>query len=859
MILAMGVKILYTIKAHENEGTGMAGSRGLLAFLVGMLAVISAVSFSGGETRSKFSDGGSSALLRFPEGGGELSNLSVTLPRASTISAATVDIEGRSALYGPTSHAIDFLSPAGSRAWAGTMASVPPAGAPSSYESTNITLQPGIQKSDEVRYTTNGVNMAPYHLFEFYLGPQILSSFSLTWEGIGFSDAQIGIGNNGASLYIWNNATGGWDFQQKDGFGEVPQEVTLKSVATCATSYIDSNGFLNAMVYPAKMYQNRVETDYVKLDYDGYRTIWPADAGIDVGADGSMEWSHPGKLQGKTTFSGIAFVAALQKALNASSTENVTIPLKLNVSAGGTLFISNLSITFTGRNLPPVVKKSLPSVLTVPEDTSRQDVLDLREYFDDDAGAGNLIFNASWISDPGKARFDVDEASLDITAILQDWNGNIKARIRATDSGGLWVESANFTVIVSPVNDPPRFEKSGALNATQGVLFEKTFNVTDPDDIALVFATNATFLYLDEATGTITFLPENRDVGKHLFWVNVTDDEGASDRLNLSLTVQNVNDPPVLQLIPDVSVPERTPFTLKVNASDPDLDIGQDKLRFSSSSDLFNITAAGVISFTPQGKDVGEHAANVTVTDSGGLSDSRSFTITVSDVNDPPKIERPADMTVPERQMVSFRVNASDPDIGDVLTFKSTTSLLTISPDGWANFTPTAKNIGVNTVKITVTDRGGLNASVEFKISVTNVNDPPRNVKMLSPVNGTTFKEGEKMELSASAVDDDGDELGFHWFADGEPIGVGKNLTAVGLKPGKHALKVEASDGTASNSSSPVEILVMKKPQARGAIPMAGPGISALAAAVALLVRGWKKRGSRIAGEPGIRGATNGG
>jgi hypothetical protein len=296
-------------------------------------------------------------------------------------------------------------------------------------------------------------------------------------------------------------------------------------------------------------------------------------------------------------------------------------------------------------------------------------------------------------------------------------------------------------------------------------------------------------------------------------------------------------------------VPEREHFTLKVNATDPDLDIGQDRLRFSSQSDLFNITSAGVISFTPQEEDVGEHPATVTVTDTGGLSDSRSFTITVSDVNDPPVLERPADMTVPERQAVSFRMNASDPDKGDILTFRSTTSLFTITPDGLVNFTPSAKNIGVNTVKITVTDRGGLNASAEFKITVTDVNDPPRNVKILTPVNGTTFKEGENMELSASAIDDDDDMLGYHWFADGEPIGVGKELSAKGLRPGKHNLTVEVSDGIATNSSAPVQILVMKKPQAKGAIPMAGPGILALALAAALPVYGWERRGNRATTE----------
>ena len=821
----------------------MSGSKKLLALLVALLASVSALSLSSGENRTKFSDGGSNALLQFPEGGGAFSNLSVTLPRAATVSSASVDVEGRPAVYGPTPHTIDFQSPAGSRAWAGTTALVPPSGAPSTYENINITALPAIQKSDDVRHTTNGANMAPYHLFEFHVGAEMLASFWVSWEGIGFSNPQVGFGSNGASLYLWNNATGAWDFQQKNGFGEVPQEVSLLSTASCATSYIDPNGFINAMVYPANMAQNRIETDYVKLDYNGYRTIWPANAGLDIGADGSVEWSHGGPFQGKATFFGPGFAAALQKALNASSTENVTIPLKFNVSAGGTLFISNLSITYTGRNLPPTLKKGLPSPLMVPEDGSLQGVLDIRDHFDDDDGAANLTFNVSWMSDPGNVRLDIEDARLGITAIMQDWNGNIKARIRATDMGGLWVESANFTVVVSPVNDPPRFEKVGPLNATQGVMFERAFNVTDPDDIALVFASNATFLYLDPAMGSITFLPENKDVGRHLFWVNVTDDEGASDRLNLSLTVINMNDPPKLALLSDMTVNERTPFTMKVNATDPDMDIGMDRLRFSSESDIFNITSTGAISFTPQEKDVGEHPVTITVTDSGGLSDRRSFTITVTDINDPPLVERLADFSVPERRPVSFRVNASDPDKGDVLNFKSSSSLFTISADGWINFTPSAKNIGVNTVSITVTDRGGLNATVEFRITVADVNDPPRDVRIVSPVNGTVFKEGESMKLEASALDDDGDALEFSWFADGYAIGNGKELSAKGLRPGRHNITVEASDGMGANSSAPVQILVMKKPQTKGAIPMAGPGILALAASIALLaVRGRRDR-----------------
>jgi len=823
--------------------TDMPTKRSCLPVLVGALMVISAAPLSLGDSLVKFSDGSLEALMVFPDGGGNNSSLSIDIPRAVEIGNASIDIEGRPALYGPKTVIIDFQAPAGSRAWAGTTGNVPPGSQPSSYEDTDITLVPGIKSSDDVRYRTSGVNVAPYHMFEFFVGNGTLAGFNVTWEGIGFSDPQAGFGNNGASLYLWNNDTQGWDFIVENGFGEVPEEVTDKAQITSnAMAYIDAGGSINAFVHPANLNQNRIETDYVKLDYGGYRTVSPENVLLDVGADGSAEWSHPGQLNGKQTFSGTAFFGALQKIINASASGTVHIPLKLSAGAGGMLYISNLSIDYGPRDMPPLLKKDLPTELFVPEDGSSLGVVELGDYFEDDGGLGNLSFNLVWLNNTGKVRAVINGTRLDLVANLTDWYGDIAARLRATDARGQAVESNSFTIEVYPVNDAPRLEAVGELDAVQGVFFEHLFNATDPDDSELVLSSNSTLFEIDASSGRAAFLPLNKDVGAHRFWVKAMDDEGAFDMLNVTLVVANRNDRPVMQNIEDATATEGRPMILKVKAADPDGDIGLDRLHFTVNTTMFNISDEGLISFTPQEKDVGVHPIKVTVTDTGGLSDTRNFTLTVLNVNDPPVLARLADMTVYEHQPVSFRVDATDPDSGDRLTFKSNTPLFVISKDGWVNFTPGQKDVGTWTVYLNATDAGGLADSMTFNMTVINVNDPPANVRILSPANGTVYNDGQKMALEANATDDDGDALTYTWFADGLRIGEGKALSAKGLKPGKHSLKVEVSDGTGSNTSAPVQITVRHVDGKSGFIPGFEAVFSALAAAAALALLAVRRR-----------------
>jgi hypothetical protein len=452
--------------------------------------------------------------------------------------------------------------------------------------------------------------------------------------------------------------------------------------------------------------------------------------------------------------------------------------------------------------------------------------LDLWDCFQDDAGARSLGFAVVYEEDSKKldASLNADGHHLDFTA-APDWFGQAGFRVRATDAGGLYAEAA-INVKVLSVNDPPKIKAAGPLVASQGVMFDKTFSATDADlgidpDEALTFSTNSTYLELEPETGRAWFTPENSQVGTHLFNLTVTDRYGAADTRNLTLTVTNRNDPPSLAEVPDQSATEDRPFELRLVATDPDLDIGMDALTWEDSSPLFEIAQNGTIAFTPLGKDVGVHQVGVSATDAGGLKAWANFTLTVVNVNDPPILAAMADQTVEEDRELSVRAAASDEDASETLTFSTSDPLVKINATGWITYKPTQKEVGLHHVTVTVRDAAGASATMAFNITVLNVNDPPRDVKITGPANNSIFKQGADITFAGNATDDDGDALNFTWYSGDAVIGTGASFSTKALKPGVHVITLKADDGSGPVASKPVQITVKSKaaPPSKGFLP----------------------------------------
>jgi hypothetical protein len=296
-----------------------------------------------------------------------------------------------------------------------------------------------------------------------------------------------------------------------------------------------------------------------------------------------------------------------------------------------------------------------------------------------------------------------------------------------------------------------------------------TVSASDPDGDGLTFSasnvpTGASF---NPSTRVFTWTPGFGSAGNYNVTFTVTDDgtPAESDSEVVTISVGNVNRPPVLGAIGSKSVNEGALLTFTVTASDPD----GDGLTFSASSvptgASFN-PSTRVFNWTPGFGSAGNYNVTFVVTDDGSPaeSDSEVVTISVGNVNRPPVLGSIGSKSVDEGDLLSFTISASDPD-GDILTYSASNL-----PSG-ANFnsgtrtfswTPAIGDAGNYNVQFTVTDNGSPPESDLEIVTITVVDSSVGNLApdqpvIISPYYGETETDLLLSVETESFSDPDGD------------------------------------------------------------------------------------------------------
>lgn len=426
-----------------------------------------------------------------------------------------------------------------------------------------------------------------------------------------------------------------------------------------------------------------------------------------------------------------------------SGTATVTITV---ADPDGLFTVVSYNITVLAQNDPPVLGGVANR--TTPEDTP-------------------LSFNITGSDQetpPNQLQYAVTSANTALVQISQTGSGGSRTitltpqlnqfgvttcAIRLSD-GTLTIQQ-DFTVTITSVNDAPSMSTIQNLQTTNGVATSTTFTIGDVEDGTVLNLTRFTSDVLvipvanivlsgSGATRTVTLTPISN--GAATIRIDATDLGGLSASRSFTLTVGSGNTAPILtppsnQVIDEDDFLVATPFGVE------DAETAEDNLIITAESSNQSlvpdsgIVLAGTggnrsIQLTPQQDAFGTTTIQITIRDEGGRTDTDSFVLTVTSINDLPAMSAIPSQATPINvaKVVNFTISDKE-TAAAALTLTRASDNLVLLPlanivfggageNRNATLTPAAGQVGVANVTFTVDDGIGITQ----RLFVFNVNDP---------------------------------------------------------------------------------------------------------------------------------------
>jgi parallel beta-helix repeat protein/predicted outer membrane repeat protein len=330
--------------------------------------------------------------------------------------------------------------------------------------------------------------------------------------------------------------------------------------------------------------------------------------------------------------------------------------------------------------------------------------------------------------------------------------------------------SMQVDVTVNHVNLPPIWTVQADTTINEGVELSFAVQAIDSDEESLAYSmTSGPVGAFTPADSTFRWTPPHDfvaalDASRDTVVVFEATDGQSQVSMDVTITVTNINIPPVWIAQADLSIDEGSELSFTIVATDAD----EQDLTYSMTSgpaDAFT-PADSTFRWTPPydfvaaGDESRDTVVVFDVTD-GQEVVSMDVEITVENVNLPPEWTVQADTTVDEGVELSFTIAATDADQQD-LTYSMTSGPLDAftpadSTFTWTpphDFVPAGNESRDTVVTFDVTD-GQEAVSMDVKITVGNVNLPPEWIAQADP----SIDEGFALSFTVAATDADEQDL----------------------------------------------------------------------------------------------------
>jgi len=346
---------------------------------------------------------------------------------------------------------------------------------------------------------------------------------------------------------------------------------------------------------------------------------------------------------------------------------------------------------------------------------------------------------------------DVDDDQLTTSAVTQGKNGSVaintdntlnynpKANFSGTDSftytvrdGKGGTDTATVNVKVKAVNDAPTAnDDSVTTEEDKPVSITLAGGDADGDLLTYSVVKNPSHGGLKGTVPRLRYSPKANFNGSDSFTFKVSDKTTDSAAATVSITVKAVNDKPKAD--DDSAMTQEDTPIIRIDVLANDTDMDDDSLKISTVTQGKNgsvsINSDNTLSYTPKADFCGSDAFTYTVSDGKGETDTAAVNVKVKAVNDAPRFTSAPVTTATVGALYTYDVDATDPDVGDTLSYSLTvkpTGMTIDAATGLIEWTPASAQAGANDVAVKVADDGSVPASEtqSFTITAGQANTP---------------------------------------------------------------------------------------------------------------------------------------
>ena len=448
------------------------------------------------------------------------------------------------------------------------------------------------------------------------------------------------------------------------------------------------------------------------------------------------------------------------------------------------------------------------------------------------------------------ARYDIDldgvfadERDLDISIEIEDDNvcdvvyrkstnilrvygyiaGDSFVDVTATDDIGQTVTD-RFNVLVARGKAPvvaavPVTQRVGK-NGTREIVLDGVFTDPDGDDLTFTASSDDTSILTTTISGQ-TLTLRGISEGDAQATVKATDTYGLYATVTFDVVVGVQDDPPKL-IIPfsDVTVEQEKHANITLDGVfeddgtlDYEVSVGDDSIAYA-------VYRSSTNSIRIYGSAIGTTEVTVTATDDVGQTISDTFTVTVIEPNDPPRVVKEiADQIVETEAQIDVDIEGVFEDEGE-LDYEATSSDSALADAFYRRSSNSVRvyglAVGTVTITVTATDDKDQSAETTFEVEVIPSNDPPELAKDLEDQT-VTAGEDATYSIDGYFTDPDGDRLSYAISSSNDSIATlrlnGTTIEITGLRYGTATASVTASDPDGLSVTGTFKIFVETAPE----------------------------------------------